>query len=125
MVALALIAPAQPGYAASSTQQARSTRPAAPSLTTSKSSTAKAKKAPVAKAPAKKAYSASASRARQARVAQARLTARARDTREVQTPRFKIDDTGEEVPDVRAAAAIIYNPDTQQVLWQSNATEER
>jgi len=123
MVALALTASAQPSFAASSTPRARATRPAAPSVTTSKTSTAK--KASVTKAPAKKAYSASASRARQARVTQARLTARTRDTREVQTPRFKVDDAGEEVPDVRAAAAIIYNPDTQQVLWQSNAQEER
>jgi D-alanyl-D-alanine endopeptidase (penicillin-binding protein 7) len=36
-----------------------------------------------------------------------------------------VDDAGEEVPDVRAAAAIIYNPETNQVLWESNAQDQR
>jgi D-alanyl-D-alanine endopeptidase (penicillin-binding protein 7) len=45
--------------------------------------------------------------------------------RDVQTPRFKIDDSGQEVPDVRAEAAIIYNPITREVLWSSNAEAER
>ena len=48
-----------------------------------------------------------------------------REAREVQTPRFKIDDLGQEVPDVRAEAAIIYNPETNQVLWESNAQDQR
>ena len=30
---------------------------------------------------------------------------------EAQTPRYKLDDSGTLVPDIRAAAAIIYNPD--------------
>ena len=62
---------------------------------------------------------------RAARLAQARAAARAREMREVQTPRFKVDELGQEVPDVRAEAAIIYNPETNQVLWESNAQEER
>jgi D-alanyl-D-alanine endopeptidase (penicillin-binding protein 7) len=45
--------------------------------------------------------------------------------RDVQTPRFKIDESGQEVPDVRAEAAIIYNPTTREVLWSSNAETER
>lgn len=78
------------------------------------------------KAPAKKkAYSASAARARRARLARARAAARARELREAQTPRFTLDADGNEVPDVRAAAAIIYNPQTNQVLWQSNAQDTR
>jgi serine-type D-Ala-D-Ala endopeptidase (penicillin-binding protein 7) len=95
-----------------SATQARSTRPAVPVR---------------AQAPpsSKKSYSAKASRARAARVAKARAEARAREVREVQTPRFKIDDLGQEVPDVRAAAAIIYNPETNQVLWESNAQDQR
>jgi serine-type D-Ala-D-Ala endopeptidase (penicillin-binding protein 7) len=40
-------------------------------------------------------------------------------------PRFKIDATGALVPDVRAAAAIIYNPLTQQVLWEENSQDPR
>ena len=41
------------------------------------------------------------------------------------TPRFKTDESGALVPDVRAAAAIILDPTTGQVLWQSNAQEKR
>ena len=32
-----------------------------------------------------------------------------------------MNDSGELVPDVRAAAAIIYNPETNEVLWESNS----
>jgi D-alanyl-D-alanine endopeptidase (penicillin-binding protein 7) len=83
--------------------------------------------APAAKSTAKKtsAYSASAARARRARLARARQAALARSLREAQTPRFKIDEFGQEVPDVRAEAAIIYNPATREVLWSSNAETER
>lgn len=73
----------------------------------------------------KKAYSASAARARRARLARARATARARELRDAQTPRFTVDAAGNEVPDVRAAAAIIYNPQTNEVLWESNAQDQR
>ena len=41
------------------------------------------------------------------------------------TPRFKTDATGELVPDVRAAAAIIFNPDTGQVLCEENSQDKR
>jgi serine-type D-Ala-D-Ala endopeptidase (penicillin-binding protein 7) len=64
------------------------------------------------------------SRARQARLTRARASALAL-MRDAQTPRFKIDDAGQEVPDVRAEAAIIYNPTTREVLWSSNAETER
>ena len=43
----------------------------------------------------------------------------------VQEPKFRIDETGALVPDVRAEAAIIYNPDTGQVLWESHSQEPR
>jgi len=33
-------------------------------------------------------------------------------------PRFKIDETGALVPDLRSAAAIIYNPLTREVIWR-------
>ena len=49
--------------------------------------------------------------------------ARARAARtqwlEAQTPRYKTDASGALVPDVRAAAAIIYNPENGQVLWEA------
>ena len=41
------------------------------------------------------------------------------------TPRFKMDATGALVPDIRAAAAIILDPTTGQVLWGENAQEKR
>lgn len=66
-----------------------------------------------------------ASRARQARLARARAAARARQLRELAQPRFKLNERGDLVPDVRAAAAIIYNPETDQVLWESNSQDPR
>jgi len=117
-VALVLGVPAESVSAAVPSTGARPTRPSvAPAATQSKAS--------AKKAPGKKTYSRSASRARAARIAKARAEAAARQTREVQTPRFKIDELGQEVPDVRAAAAIIYNPETNEVLWESNAQDQR
>jgi serine-type D-Ala-D-Ala endopeptidase (penicillin-binding protein 7) len=109
--------PAQPVSAA--TQSSRPTRPAVRSAASQTSTAATTKQ------PAKRSYSASASKARQARVAKARAEARAREVRDVQTPRFRINELGQEVPDVRAEAAIIYNPKTNEVLWESNAQDQR
>ncbi len=66
-----------------------------------------------------------AARARRARQARARAAARARQLRELAQPKFKLNERGELVPDVRAAAAIIYNPETDQVLWESNSQDPR
>jgi D-alanyl-D-alanine endopeptidase (penicillin-binding protein 7) len=84
------------------------------------------------KKPVKRSYSASSSRARKARLARAQAAARAREAarmrqlQEAMTPRFKTDAvTGSLVPDVRAAAAIIFNPETGEVLWQENAQDKR
>jgi D-alanyl-D-alanine endopeptidase (penicillin-binding protein 7) len=90
----------------------------------------------VRRAPAKKAaYSASSARARKARLARARAAARAREAsrmraaaaalREAMTPRFRTDETGSLVPDLRAAAAIAFNPETGEVVWQENGTVKR
>jgi D-alanyl-D-alanine endopeptidase (penicillin-binding protein 7) len=99
-----------------------------------------AKKTPakttVKKAPAKKpTYSASSAQARKARLARARAAARAREAarvraaaaalKEAMTPRFKTDETGSLVPDLRAAAAIAFNPATGEVVWQENGTQKR
>jgi D-alanyl-D-alanine endopeptidase (penicillin-binding protein 7) len=111
---------------AASASQTRPTRPAVPASQRTTTAKAPAVKKPAAKKPAPKSrYSASASRARQARIAKARAEARAREARELQTPRFKINDLGQEVPDIRAEAAIIYNPETNEVLWESNAQDQR
>jgi D-alanyl-D-alanine endopeptidase (penicillin-binding protein 7) len=70
-------------------------------------------------------YSNRAARARRARLARARAVARARQWREVSEPRFKLNELGETVPDIRAEAAIVYNPVTQQVLWEENSQNPR
>jgi D-alanyl-D-alanine endopeptidase (penicillin-binding protein 7) len=76
-------------------------------------------------APKKKAYSASAARTRRANLAKARAAARARELKDLQTPRFRVDEFGREVPDVRAEAAIIYNPETGEVLWENHSKDQR
>jgi D-alanyl-D-alanine endopeptidase (penicillin-binding protein 7) len=73
----------------------------------------------------KRPTAAARARARRARLARARAAARARQLRELAQPRFKLNERGELVPDVRAAAAIIYNPETDQVLWESNSQDPR
>jgi len=73
----------------------------------------------------KKAYSAAAARTRRANLARARETARARELKDLQTPRFRVDEFGREVPDVRAEAAIIYNPETGEVLWENHSKDQR
>jgi D-alanyl-D-alanine endopeptidase (penicillin-binding protein 7) len=45
--------------------------------------------------------------------------------REAIEPRFKLDESGSVVPDLRAEAAIIYNPENGQVLWESNSNARR
>lgn len=67
----------------------------------------------------------STSAARRRAVARARAAARAREARELATPRFKTDDTGRELPAPRAAASIIYDPETNEVLFGENAQELR
>ncbi|MBM3808296.1 MAG: D-alanyl-D-alanine carboxypeptidase [Acidimicrobiia bacterium] len=76
-------------------------------------------------APKKQAYSSATARARRAELARARAAARARELKELQTPRFTVDEFGREVPDVRAEAAIIYNPETGEVLWENHSNDQR
>ena len=83
-------------------------RKAAPAKTTAKASTR-----------TKSSYSAAAARARRARLARARAAAY------LAQPRFKTDANGAIVPDIRAEAAIIYNPETGQVLWEEKAFDQR
>jgi serine-type D-Ala-D-Ala endopeptidase (penicillin-binding protein 7) len=71
------------------------------------------------------AYSAARSRTRRAKLARARAAATARELAEAVLPRYKVDASGDLVPDVRAAAAIIYNPETNEVLWESNSQDQR
>jgi len=76
-------------------------------------------------APKRTLYSADRSLTRKAKLARAHSIATAREMAETVLPRFKIDASGELVPDVRAAAAIIYNPDTNEVLWEENSQTPR
>jgi D-alanyl-D-alanine endopeptidase (penicillin-binding protein 7) len=59
------------------------------------------------------------------RSAIARAIATAREMADTVTPRYKVDASGDLVPDLRAAAAIIYNPETNQVLWEENSQDQR
>ena len=98
---------------------------------------AQAKKSTATAATAKKkktAYSARSASARRTSLARARAVARAREAQrlrglralqEAMTPQFKTDATGQVVPDVRAAAAIIFNPVTGQILYEENSQDKR
>jgi len=70
-------------------------------------------------------YSAVRTRTRKAKLATARATAMVREMASTVLPRYKLDGRGDLVPDVRAAAAIIYNPLTMQVLWEENSQTQR
>ena len=59
------------------------------------------------------------------RAARARASLKARQLQEARQPRFKFDDSGALVPDIRAEAAIIYDPKTGQVLWEQNSLDQR
>lgn len=91
--------------------QTRTAKPATPSVPTVKRSTVST--------PAR------TRAARAAAAARAKAAAVQRQQRDAMVPRFKQDDLGNIVPDVRAAAAIIYNPQTGDVLWENNSHDQR
>lgn len=64
-------------------------------------------------------------RSRRARLAQAKAARMRALWLEAQAPRYKTDGAGQLVPDVRAAAAIVYNPDNGQVIWEENSQDKR
>jgi D-alanyl-D-alanine endopeptidase (penicillin-binding protein 7) len=84
-----------------------------------------ARKSTATTAKKKTTYSAKAARQRRAQLAQARAATQAKALKEAQTPRYKFDESGAIVPDIRAEAAIIYNPQNGQVLWESNSNDQR
>jgi serine-type D-Ala-D-Ala endopeptidase (penicillin-binding protein 7) len=45
--------------------------------------------------------------------------------RESALPRYKTDASGAVVPDLHAAAAIVYNPETGEVVWEENSHDKR
>lgn len=87
---------------------------------------ASAKKLTLKRSPRKAApKSTTSARSRRARVARARATLAARQLKEAQQPQFKLDALGSLVPDIRAAAGIIYDPLSGEVLWESNSQNVR
>lgn len=82
---------------------------------------------PAAARPAHKttAYSRKRAASRRAKLARARAEARAREMAEAVVPRYRVDANGQLVPDVRAAAWVVYDPVTAQVLFQENANDQR
>ncbi len=93
----------------------------AQSKTTRKSSVSQTSKATAAR----RAATTRTSLARAAAARRARAAVLAREQREAATPRYKTDGLGNVVPDVRAAAAIVYNPQTGDVLWENNSHDQR
>src|SRR5207247_10144324 len=75
--------------------------------------------------PKRRLYSAERAPCRKTTLAKARAAASARELTESILPRYKVDAGGDLVPDVHAAAAIIYNPETNQVLWEENSQSQR
>jgi D-alanyl-D-alanine endopeptidase (penicillin-binding protein 7) len=69
-------------------------------------------------------YSAARSRTRKAALARARAVAQAKELAE-SLPRYKTDASGEVVPDLHAEAAIIYDPKTNEILWEQNSQAQR
>ncbi len=118
VVAVAVVGLTLPVHAEQTAKKSTTTAKKTPARST-------ARQTPPQTPTAKKAYDAKAAAARRARLARARAAARARELKELQTPRFTLDALGEQVPDVRAEAAIIYDPMTREVLWSSNAEAER
>jgi D-alanyl-D-alanine endopeptidase (penicillin-binding protein 7) len=102
--------------------------PAEAARQTRKSSSAKAAPKPSTRKPS---YSARSSSARTARLERARAAVRAREQARLKalqiamTPRYKTDASGDLVPVVRAAAAIIFHPETGMVLWEENSQDKR
>jgi serine-type D-Ala-D-Ala endopeptidase (penicillin-binding protein 7) len=72
-----------------------------------------------------KATATSTARSRRLRAARVRAAQQSAALRDALEPRFKFDETGNVVPDVRAEAAIIYDPENGKVLWESNSTSRR
>lgn len=103
---------------------------AAPSHQTAKTDRAKATPvrpvaAPTAAVRPGTRYSAARSQTRKMTLARARAVAMAREMAATALPRYKTDATGALVPDLRAEAAIIYDPETNQVLWEENSQARR
>ncbi len=114
--ATCVVVAALPAESASATNKSS---PAPKTGTTSKAATTpRATKA-------KKTSSGKTAQSRRLKAARARAAAQAKALAEAQEPRFRTDENGAEVPDVRAEAAIIYNPENGAILWETNSQNQR
>ena len=62
---------------------------------------------------------------RRAAVSRAKARAASKALAEAKVPRFRVDADGNVVPDLQAAAAIIYDPASGKVLWEENSQDQR
>ena len=105
---------------------ARASRSARKASTVRKTATAKVTRTARKATPAKASSATrTTSSARRRAIARSRAAALAREARDLATPRFKLDEAGREVPAPRAAAAIIYDPETNEVLFEDHGLEVR
>ncbi len=131
LLAAAVCFPASTAAAATTTQSKQKKtahKAATPAKSSSDSESATSTKKPAT------AYSAKASNARRVNLATARASARARERARLKslielqsamTPQYKTDANGELVPDVRAAAAIVFDPSNGQVIYEENSQDKR
>ncbi|MEQ1758960.1 MAG: serine hydrolase [Vicinamibacterales bacterium] len=115
LVCVAMIGVPTPAAAAAQSTTARKTATKAPAKSTAARTTA-AKRLATARTSAA---------SRRVRAARAKAALQARQLREAQEPQYKLDASGALVPDLRAEAAIIYDPQTGHVLWEENSTNQR
>ena len=94
-------------------------------LTGVPTATAQSSAKPAVKKTAAKSTAKPAARTRRPTAAQRRAVATAMEMADTVVPRYKVDAGGNLVPDLRAAAAIIYDPETNEVLWEENSETER
>jgi D-alanyl-D-alanine endopeptidase (penicillin-binding protein 7) len=132
LLGLCLLAEPAAAVAATTGTQARKTTPSTKSSsasskkpTTSNAASKASTKKTSTKAQKSRSYSRARSQARRARLAKALAAQRARELREAMTPRYRVGDDGQLEPDLRAAAAVVYNPTTHEVLWEDNAYDTR
>jgi D-alanyl-D-alanine endopeptidase (penicillin-binding protein 7) len=74
---------------------------------------------------AKRRAAATRARARTRTASAAKARVAQRTLAEAKTPRYRVDADGNVVPDLRAAAAIIYDPSSGKVLWEQHSQDER
>ena len=114
---------AQSTTAKKTTSQKSAAPPASKSTASKSAPAAKSAKTPQTRTSLARARANAAERARRAAAARARE--RQRIETEAMTPRYKRDLLGNQIPDVRAAAAIVFDPQTNEVIWEQNAHDRR